>query len=194
MSGKVRYQEAYNDSFGVLETAIGGAAQWTIEQYWDTGFLSYKLRHDQNDFFQLKTQFDHTRKLATVLGDMHIHITPLAATPGDIYLSIAYHWHTFGDVIPQIVSWQATNATIPILAADQFKYLIKPLGVIINPPASEGYSSSLLMKVTRLGTNLLDTYSGSSGDGGTAAANVVLWYMDAHTLQNRFGSIGTATD
>lgn len=192
--GNYRFDPGYyNDSFGIIETAALEATQWTYEQYRDTGLLVPKLRHDQNDYFQLRTQFDHKRKLQSVLGDIHIHIVPLANGAGNIYFSVTHHWHKDGDVIPELSGWTNTLVEVPILTTDQYKHLVKQLVTNINPPVSEGYSSSLLIKVSRLGTNALDTYNTNAGSG-TAQANVALLYMDCHTIQNRHGSINTYED
>jgi len=174
-----------NDALWDVNTSTWWASSWTFEQYRDTGFLMPFLRHNQNDYFQIKLQMDHQRKLQSLLDDVHIHMIPMSNASGDVYFQVQYYWSNLWTEIPEIASWTTTNVTVSLTSASQYKHILVGLLADITPPANETVSSVLMMKVTRLGNNALDTYS-TNKTSGTGAANVWILYLDAHTKTERF--------
>jgi len=189
----IRTKPGYDDQQGDVSTALIGTAQWTTEQIRDTGFIVPWLRHDQDDFFQIRVQFTHRRKLQTNLASLHIHAIPGGAVSGNVYFSYAYTWVKADDTIPAISGWTSGNITTAVAGTDQWKHKVYNLLTNISPPTSESHSSMLLVKLSRLGTNILDTYTDSK-PSGTAQANFGVLYLDCHTQVDKPGSDNELTD
>lgn len=188
-----RYWPSYDDQQGNVGTALSGSSQWSLAAYRDTGFILPFLRRDQDDFIYMSFQFSHRRQLGTNLASAHVHAIPMASADGNVYWSYAYVWVKNGDAVPAIASWTSGNVTTAVLGADQYKEKIYNILTNIAAPASETDSSVLYVKLTRLGTNLSDTYDGDAGSG-TAANNFAIVYLDCHTLVHKDGSDNELTN
>ncbi len=183
-----RFPPVLDDQQGNVGTALTGNVQWSIAQYRDTGLLVPFLRRDQNDFINLIFQFSHRRQPATS-AVIHAHLLPMAGADGNVYWSWAYFWGLSHNttVIPAAVGWTAGNTTTPLLGASQYK--LGQYGIVTATPApdaTEDTSSVLFMKLSRLGTNILDTYQGNAG-AGVASENLGVVYVDAHFTADRQG-------
>lgn len=184
-------QYPFKDLYDDLQGAIGdgnlakGSAALTLEGFRDTEFPMYFMRHDQDDVITITYQMPHTWDTTTSVWP-HIHYVPMAAASGNVYFSFSYVWVPRGELAPALASWTTGDKTIAIAAGDQFKHLAAGFATIA-PPASAGASTMLLMKFTRLGDNILDTYD-TDKTGGTAAANFGILYLDLHYQKVRAGT------
>lgn len=181
----------WDDQQGQVGSVLTGPAVWTMDTYRDTGFTIPCLRHDQDDVVELIFQFKHIKKLQTSIN-LHVHSIPLAATGGNVYWSYKYTWVQAEVIIPANTEWSTGNITMPIASNDLYKEKIFTL-LSINPPTVEKYSDILLIKLTRLGSNQLDTYS-TNKDHGTVQANIGILYFDCHFNVNKLGSLLEFTD
>lgn len=182
-----RFPLAYDDQQGQVGTALTGNTQWSLNTYRDTGLIVPFLRRDQSDFINLIFQFSHRKQLGTVLASLHAHVIGMAASAGNVFWSWAYTWQNVGSIIPAIGSWVTGTTTSPIAAADQYKMLLLDIFTGIAAPASEDYSSHLFVKLSRIGTNISDTYQGNAGTG-VASENLAIAYVDCHFPMDRPGS------
>lgn len=179
------WEAPINDALGDVSSALSWNPIWTTEAYRDTGYIMNFLRHDQDDYFQIKLQFNHQRKLQSLLDDIHLHLIPMANGTGNVYLQIQYFWSNPGEVIPATTGWTTTYKTIPIAPTDLYMHALVGLLTNVTPPNNEKASSILLVKITRLWTNILDTYTANK-DHWSPAANIAVMYLDAHTKTERF--------
>lgn len=176
-----RFTVSYEDQQGDVRTALVGSTQWTIAQIRDTGLLIPWLSPTQDDFFQIIAQFSHRRKPLVNMSSVHIHTIPGGADTGDAHFSYSYYWGNAENAIPEIASWTTDTVTVAVAGADQYKHKLYDLITNITYPAGELYtdtSSIFLMKLSRLGTDDLDTYTGSLG----------ILYLDLHFAADRIGS------
>lgn len=182
------FKNLWDDLQGTVSDGNVGAGNTalTLEQYRDTGFLMYFFRHDQNDILNIVYQMTHMWDPTTAVRP-HAHVIPMGSVDGNLYFSYQYAWVPANDVLGAITSWTSGNVTIPILGADQYIHKIVSFGNI-SPPETAGPSSMLLFKMTRLGTNPLDTYT-SNKSGGTAAANLGVLYLDLHYQKTKAGTL-----
>lgn len=186
----------HDDMQGAAQASAGISAL-TSEAYRDTAFVMPFFRHDQNDTLSMTFQFSHRRKLGSPLDSIHIHYIPMVnpAAIENVYFSYSYAWKTTDTEFPALVSWTSGNATLPIQTTDAFKTLLFSIVTNIAAPANEGYSSILLFRITRLGTDPLDTYdTDKATPPGTAAANLGLLYFDCHYVTDRRGSALESSD
>jgi hypothetical protein len=190
MGGIIRYE----DQQGAVASAVGVSAL-TEEQYRDTGFLMAFFRHDQDDTLHLTFQFSHRKKLGTPIASVHIHCIPMVnpAIPQNVYFGYKYTWQDIGSEFPSDASWITGNATMTVGITDAFKQRAHGIVVAVPAPIGEGYSSMVLFRLQRLGTNPLDTYNTNKA-GGTPAANLGLLYMDCHFQTERRGSLAQFSD
>lgn len=183
-----KFPATLEDQQGNVGTALVGNTQWSLNTYRDTGLIVPFLRRDQSDFVNLILQFSHRRQPNTSCI-VHAHLIPMAASDGNVFWSWSWFWATTHDtmVIPAIVGWTLGNTTIPLLGVDQYKlgqYLITI--ATPAPDLTENTSSILFMKLSRLGTNINDTYQGNAG-AGVNAENLAVVYIDAHFTVDRQG-------
>lgn len=183
----------WDDIFGTFAQGSGTGAL-TYEQYRNTVRSLYHFRHDQNDIIYQEYQSSHMQMLnASVI--FHAHVIPLATwVPGDptknVYWEVKYFWAEINAEIPVDASWPtAVNIATPFAPTDQFKHKMVNLATI-PMPAANTVSAFLLVRVTRLGTDPLDTYNVDKV-GGTVAANLALLGFDLHYQKNRPGSINS---
>lgn len=182
------FKDLWDDLQGTLHGASGtGGAALTYEQYRDTGFNLYFFRHNQDDELSIIYQMPHSWNPTTDVWP-HVHLIPMGAGSGDAYFSVLYAWVPVNNILGPISTWTSTNATISFVAGDQYKHRVVGLGNIA-PPANAGPSTMFLIKITRLGTNLLDTYTADKPDG-TAAANVGIIFADLHHQKISAGTTG----
>jgi hypothetical protein len=186
----------HDDMLGAAQASAGISAL-TSEAYRDTTFIMPFFRHDQNDTLSLTFQFSHRRNLGSPLDSIHIHYIPMVnpAAIENVYFSYSYSWKKANEEFPALVSWVSSNVTMPIQTTDAFKHLYYNLVTNIAAPAVESYSSVLLFRITRLGTDGLDTYdTDKATPPGTGAANLGLLYFDCHYITDRRGSVNETTD
>lgn len=187
----------YDDMLGPIQGATGVSAL-TTEAYRDTAFLMSFFRHSQVDAINLTFQFCHRKKLGSSLASIHIHCIPMAnpAAPQNVYYSYSYSWQKInGSEYPLSASWTSGNSTMTVGTTDAFKHKIHSIVTNVSAPASEGYSSILLIRLARFGTSPNDTYTTNKATPpGTASANLGLLSVDCHYQTERRGSILEATD
>lgn len=181
------FKDLWDDLLGSISDGnLGkGSAALTSEEYRDTGFLMFFLRHNQDDTINIVYQMPHMWDATTAVRP-HMHIIPMAAGAGNLYIEYQYAWAPFDIVLGAIASWTTGSVTVPITLADQYKHRLISIGNI-TPPAEAGPSTMLLFKTTRAGTNPLDTYS-TNKTGGTPSANVGILYLDLHYQKVRAGT------
>lgn len=186
----------YDDMIGNVQAAAG-VSSLTIEAYRDTPFLMPFFRHDQDDSLYFTFQFSHRKKLGGVVKSVHIHCVPMVnpAVAQDVYFGYSYSWQIMEGAFPALGSWVSGNSTFQVGVADAFKHKYHQIVADIAAPANETHSSVLLFRLTRLGTDPLDTYSTNKAvPPGTAAANLGLLYVDCHYLADRRGSVAELSD
>jgi hypothetical protein len=105
-----------------------------------------------------------------------------------VYLGYKYTWQSIGGLIPSNTSWISGNTSLSIGTTDEFIH--KKFNIVSNIqiPASETYSSMLLISIQRLSSNENDTYK-TNKVGGTGKANLGLLYVDIHYQKDRLGSL-----
>lgn len=190
MDGVDAKQYPFRDLWDDLQGTIHGStgthqSDLTYEAYRDTGFNMYFFKHNQDDVINIIFQMTHTWNTTSSVWP-HMHVIPMAAGAGDVYFEVKYSWAARGSVLPAIGSWTTTYSTTTFTADDQYKHKTIGFGDVA-PPAGAGASAMLLMKLTRLGTNNLDTYT-TGKSGGTAAANLGVLYCDLHFQKTRAGT------
>lgn len=159
-----------------------GAHALVIDAYRDTNFLFPCWRHDRDEtiYFNCHPSIDDV----TLDGfDIHGHVIPLANGSGDAYFYWQYcYFGTHDSEAPALVGWTTGYTTLPIVAADIHKTKKLSVATIAAPIAGISSSTQLLVLMTRLGTNLLDTYS-TDKVGGTGAANIALADLSVRTIR-----------
>ena len=176
--------EYHDDIQGILQTALTGVTQYTFRQYRTTGMVYPHVA--QSDVFSLTMQMAHRKQLGSNLDGVHIHYIPIASANGDIKFDWAWGWYNTGgaDTIPATLP-NTGSTTITLATTDQYKLRIDQLITNLAPPASEGYSSILMVKITRVapaGTNW-----GSNNE-------IAIVYMDGHMPVTRYGSYLETSD
>jgi len=173
----------HDDIQGILTTALTGVTAYTFRQIRTTGVV---LPHVANgDIFSLTLQFSHRKKLGTPLDGVHIHFMPVASANGNIKFEYAWGWFNSGDTIPDTLPNTGDTGDILLATTDQYKHKRSNIAINMAAPASETYSSVLMIKVTRVapaGTNWGNTNE------------IAILYMDAHFIANGNGSINENTD
>lgn len=170
----------------------GGISSLTFEQYRDTPFFAYFMRHDQDDALYYTYQMRHGWKRGSNVS-LHAHITPMSTwTPApatkNIGWEVSYFWSTTGLEIPVATSWTTIPTTSAIAPTDQFKNMIVNLAVI-SPPVTAKESSLLFCRIRRLGsTGGTDTYTDNKV-GGTIQANLAVWDFDVHYQTDKAGTV-----
>ena len=190
MDGVDAKQYPFRDLWDDLQGTVHGStgthqSDLTYEAYRDTGFNMYFFKHNQDDVINIIYQMTHTWNTTTTVWP-HMHVIPMAAGAGNAYFEVKYAWVARNSVLPAVASWTITNVTVPFTADDQFKHKIVSFGDV-SPPVGAGASTMFLMKMTRLGTDPLDTYSTNKSDG-TAQANLGVLYCDLHFQKTRAGT------
>ena len=182
-----------NNDWGVRwGDALGNIEQtrkqgFTSEAYRDTGVTMEFVDHDQVSVMDGQLQIDHDWDLDTLIR-MHMHTIPMTGVDGNVYWSFKYWFSPLSTVIPAVASWTTDNVTTTYVAADQYKHKITQ--IFEFTPSSASASSILLFQISRLATNILDTYD-TNKDHGTAVSNLGIMYIDAHYMKS---SPGTATE
>jgi len=179
-----RFVGRWDDLQGsITEGDAKGALTW--ELYRDTPLKMAFFRHNQDDQLSFAWQLPHKWRPGTAVRP-HLHCVPMASSAGNLYFSWSYCWAVYGSVIPSNSSWTTGTTTKAIASGDQYKHIIVDFSSI-SPPVGAKESSVLLFFVSRLGTNILDTYDGSK-TGGTAAANLGLLSADMHYQSTKYGT------
>lgn len=146
------------------------------------GFLYEHFVRNQTDVLYFSFQAKHGWPKTIVRP--HIHVIPATAVVGadatfigNAYFLFRWYWTGIGTElkVPDVVAQQ--NLTLPITIGDQMEELV--LGPEITPPAEVGPSSHLHVEMSRLGTNVLDTFDADAANG-TAAANLAFVSDDCH--------------
>lgn len=181
----------WDDLQGPVSQA-GGVTALTFEQYRNTPFFAYHMRHDQDDTLYYTFQLKHAWKRGTD-AHLHVHYTPLATwTPGApikyVGWEVSHFWTTSGLEVPVATSWTTTLVQMPVYPTDQFKLLLFEL-IDFAPPETAKESSLVLIRIRRLGTTgITDTYTDNK-TGGTVAANLVVWDFDMHIQLDKPGTV-----
>lgn len=175
----------HDDIQGVLGTALAGVTTWTPAQYRNTGMVLNEVQ--KGDIFTMIFQMPHRKGLSINLDDVHLHYIPIASVNGNIAFSYAWGWYNIGDTIPDVLPNTGTTADIALLTTDQYKLKLSSLISNLTYPASEGYSSILLVKITCVAP-------AAGTDWWGASNKLAIAYMDAHYPVNRYGSYNTASD
>lgn len=163
----------------------------TYEAYRNTGFWMSFMRHNQDDELHITLQMSHRKRKGVNMGDMHFHLVPMSVpvlgVSDHVYFTYEYTWfNVYGD-IPDTGSWVSGTKTWTVPVTGQYEHFVVDILEDIAPPANESYSSIMLLRVTREGTNPLDTYDVGKSPG-TAAANLGILSLDAHVQMDRQGS------
>lgn len=177
----ITHAPRFDDVQGILNTSLTGANKWTYRQYRNTGLVVPFLA--DGDFFTQIVQMPHRKKLGTNVGSFHIHWITTAAATGTVIWDYAWGFYNENGTTPIPDTLPNTGSTTwNITAAD--RYLPKVMTIIpdIPPPAEEGYSAILLVKVQRNG----GTWGNSNEIG--------IRYVDCHVEVDRFGSVGQFSD
>jgi len=183
----------WSDMLGTFDQGSGvGALQW--DDYRASGFKMFFVRHDQPDVIYQKYQFSHEWDRSSVR--LHAHVIPVATwVPGpatkDVYWEIAYAWSDDGQLVASPAGWTTVNATLTLTPSDQYKRKYCALATIA-PTGNSKESSTLLVRVTRLGTSGSDTYADNKTDPGLPQANLALEYFDVHYQKNKPGTVNEA--
>lgn len=178
----------YVDQIGYYQSSSGGSALGNV-QYRDTDFKMLFFNGGDTEISYWTFQFNHNKALNLPVKSIHIHCIPLEAPAGGsdfIEFQVKYFWNAgYMTEIPLASGWTTVspNVTTEITSDMQYKHMIYNLATDIPAPANEGYSSVLLVNVTRLGAGLFDDY----GDLG-------LLYVDCHYPTDRDGSIYEYSD
>jgi len=177
----------HKDTMGFLQTALAGGTQWTLVQVRNTGVVVPGIA--DNDIFSYNMQFNHDKKLGSVLDDFHIHYMFESANTGTCTFTWAWGWFKFDadptkcDVIPDTLPNTGVT-TWTIDGAQQYKHMLKQIitGLTFDSPnGDETYSSMFFIKITR---------SASTGSIGTMR----LLSADCHYITDREGSKNVASD
>lgn len=188
------------DMMADISTSLQATPAWTNENYCSTGIPTVFLRHDQDDQFFIKLQYNHNKALNFQVDDVHIHGIPMSNGAGNIRFAVYWKWINYSQVLPidtavAAGTWTRTFVNIPLLAADQYKETVYNLLTNITAIANETPSSILHIIVIRLGaTSTLDTYTTNKTCGGTGSANFAISFVDSHYEVAKLGSKGEITD
>lgn len=144
------------------------APSWT--DYKGAKVLAFDKSQDNAVSFNM--QLSHKYKLETEI-EFHIHNTPSDDTAGDIYWSLSVSRADIGEDFPMPSVYYAIQ-TININEAD--KHLLFEISENIG--TASGLSSVALLTLTRIGTNVTDTYNN----------DVYLVALDAHIELDTIGS------
>ena len=193
MTGIIRYTDVRGDF-----NAATGVAAMTIENFRDTSFIMEFTRHDQDDTIgHFKFQMPHSKVLATSILSAHVHCIPCGSNPVSsqiVRFSYSYVWLNSSGTFPANSGWTNGTSNLTIGTTSQYIGVIHPVVSNITPPSSENYSSWLLFRLSRLGTDGADTYTQSKPDG-TASANLGILGVDIHVaMDGRSGSINESSD
>jgi hypothetical protein len=191
-----RFVISYDDQQGQFNLASGSSGM-TLQRYRDTSFIVEHTRHDQDDVIgYYKFQFTHRKKLATALTSAHIHYIPVGANPSSdkvVRFSLSYVWVNSNGTFPAVSGWTTTTSDLTIGTTSQYIGGIHSIATNVAAPSGEGYSSWLLIRITRLGTDGADTYTESNPDW-EGKANLVILGVDCHIQVDRSGSFQEGTD
>jgi hypothetical protein len=168
-----------------IEQATGAAAL-TIENYRDTEFVAYFMRHDQDDKISLEWQMPHGWDLQSVRPHLHIEPQSDPVAQQNIRFSGKYVWSKRGEATPADAAWTTFTVDHPVDPGDVFIQRTVSLATVA-PPASPAPSDILMMWVKRLGQDAADTYT-TAKTGGTAAANLKISSIDAHVHVTKTGT------
>jgi len=186
----------YDDQQGAYNLASGISAM-TVQAYRDTAFQLEHCRHDQDDVVAyFRFQMSHRRRLGSALASCHIHYIPCGANPAspqNVRFQLLYSWQDIGGTFPANAGWTTATSDLAIGTADQYKDKVNNLLTGLAAPAGEGYSSWLLIAITRLGTDPADTYT-QSNPHGAAQANLAILGVDCHIQVDRDGSLAETSD
>lgn len=162
------------------------AGALTREALRNTPFLVDHFRHDQDDSLHFKFQMSHTWNRGIVRP--HLHVMPAAdpTTAQNVRFAGQWAWASTRVQTPLTASWTSFTVDVRINQGDVFKEKLVPL--FETPVISTSKESDvLLVYVYRHGTSPLDTYTTSKAYG-TAQANLVALYGDAHYQRVKFGT------
>lgn len=185
-----RIEGRWDDQQGDISEGDGGNAL-TYEEFRDTPWKIFCMRHDQNDELHFRFQFSHTWKYNTAVFP-HLHMLPLA-DPSSTEIAYFDAYHTWSrpdystEPVPSISEWTWTKVQISIEPGDAYVQKIVSFGSI-TPPSWARESSILLLFIRRLGTDPVDTYD-TSKDHGLNQANIGLLSADIHYRKDTSGSL-----
>lgn len=179
--------ELWSDQQGDISQGAANAGL-TYEPYRDTSFRMYFLRHDQDDSLHFRFQLDHSWDPTTNVH-FHLHIVPMVSPVAtrNVRFTGQYAWASVGTVIPANSGWTSFTKDVAVDPADGFKSSIGAI-FVAAPPSTADESAILLIRVTRAGTDLADTYNDGKTPG-TPAANLGLLSADLHYLRNKLGTV-----
>jgi hypothetical protein len=181
------FDYAWDDLQGTIHGAQGtGKSGLTYEEYRDTGFNMDFFRHNQNDLLNMVYQMTHMWEPTTAIFP-HIHVIPMTTGSGNVYFEYAYAWVPFSGILPASSSWIVGYISSSFSSDDQYKHKIISFNDGFQPPENAGASTMFLIKLTRLGTNILDTYS-QNKDSGTISANLAILAADVHYQKIKAGT------
>ena len=184
-----RIEGRWDDQQGDISEGDGGLAL-TYEEFRDTPWKIFCMRHDQNDELHFRFQFSHTWKYDTAVVP-HLHVLPLA-DPGDTqvaYFDAYYTWSRpeYSEAVPAIADWTWVKIPLSIDPGDVYTQKLLSLGSITPPSWARG-STILLLYIRRLGTDDNDTFT-SGNDHGLAQANIGLLSSDVHYRRTNTGTV-----
>jgi hypothetical protein len=179
--------DTHDDMQGIVGTASGASSLGTVTIR-DTGFPILAFQNANDDVLYMIFQFSHRKKLDTPVDSVHIHYyLPNAPSAGNtVVFNYEWAWVDDGDVVPDTSTWTKSSKTHEFVGTEA-QYSTGMIKIITNlsAPASEKYSSILLVKIVR----------NSTGDGAdTYDSDLGMLYCDAHFIVNGNGSINETTD
>jgi len=185
-----RTEGRWDDQQGDISEGDGGLAL-TYEEFRDTPWKIFCMRHDQNDELHFRFQFSHTWKYNTAVVP-HLHILPLAdpAETQVAYFDAYYTWSRpeySAEPVPAIADWTWIKIPVSITTGEVYAQKIVSLGSVTPPSWARG-STILLLFIRRLGTDGNDTYT-TGKDHGLAQANIGLLSADIHYRKTSVGSL-----
>lgn len=164
-----------------------GNTSLTLEDYRDTAFRMYFMRHDQDDALSFSYQLPHSWNRGAVRP--HVHVLPMSdpVAPQVAYFTAQYAWATATVPVPAASGWTTVNYSLTINPGSAFTEKFVDFGMI-TPPEGTPESAILLIRVVRSGTSPSDTYA-TNKTGGTGAANIGLLSFDVHFRKNKIGTV-----
>jgi len=190
--GNLEGNFGYEDGQGLVSTAISGSTQWTIEKYRDAnGPVLPFMASGQNDYVQIIIQMPHRKKFGKIKS-LHVHTIPMKNPTVDKYVvwQVKYYWFSTNEVLPASSNWIVPSVPRQVISnGDEFKHKIHTLVSDFSHPGVESASSILIAQITRLGTNVNDTYNDQK-TYGTGLANLAILYFDIHYEADSTGTAG----
>ena len=185
-----REEGRWDDQQGDISQGVGGGSL-TYEDFKDTPWKLYCMRHDQDDELNFRFQFSHTWRYDLPVVP-HLHILPLAdpLSTQIAYFDAYYAWSRPdypANPVPSMSGWTWKEIQVQIDPGDIDIQTLVSLGPVTPPSWARG-STIMMIYMRRRGTDSTDTYTTSKAYG-LPQANVGLLSADVHYRKMDSGSI-----